>query len=135
MDQKLSSLFLRLAVVFIVLGVCLGYWMGVTHDFTLSPVHAHTNLLGWVSMFLYGLFYRAVPGAAAGVLPKVHAMLAVAGLPIMMVGLTVQLLGVPSLTGLVPPMMIAGPTLVVLGMFVFAVIVFRATGGRQAVAA
>ncbi len=135
MDQKLSSLFLRLAVVFIVLGVCLGYWMGVTHDFTLSPVHAHTNLLGWVSMFLYGLFYRAVPGAAAGVLPKVHAVLAVAGLPIMMVGLTVQLLGVPSLMSLVPPMMIAGPTLVVLGMFVFAVIVFRATGGRQAVAA
>lgn len=135
MDQKLSSLFLRLAVVFIVLGVCLGYWMGVTHDFTLSPVHAHTNLLGWVSMFLYGLFYRAVPGAAAGVLPKVHAVLAVAGLPIMMVGLTVQLLGVPSLMGFVPPMMIAGPTLVVLGMFVFAVIVFRATGGRHVVAA
>lgn len=135
MDQKLSSLFLRLAVVFIVLGVCLGYWMGVTHDFTLSPVHAHTNLLGWVSMFLYGLFYRSVPGAAAGVLPKVHAVLAVAGLPIMMAGLTIQLLGVPSLMGLVPPMMIAGPTLVVLGMFVFAVIVFRATGGRQAVAA
>lgn len=135
MDQKLSSLFLRLAVVFIVLGVCLGYWMGVTHDFTLSPVHAHTNLLGWVSMFLYGLFYRAVPGAAAGVLPKVHAVLAVAGLPIMMVGLTVQLLGVPSLMGFVPPMMIAGPTLVVLGMFVFAVIVFRATGWRHVVAA
>jgi len=135
MDQKLSSLFLRLAVVFIVLGVCLGYWMGVTHDFTLSPVHAHTNLLGWVSMFLYGLFYRAVPGAATGVLPKVHAVLAVAGLPIMMAGLTIQLLGVPSLMGFVPPMMIAGPTLVVLGMFVFAAIVFRATGGRQVVTA
>lgn len=135
MDQKLSSLFLRLAVVFIVLGVCLGYWMGVTHDFTLSPVHAHTNLLGWVSMFLYGLFYRAVPGAAAGLLPKVHAVLAVIGLPVMMIGLTTQLLAVPSLMGFVPPMMIAGPTLVVLGMFVFALIVFRATDGRQVAAA
>lgn len=135
MDQKLSSLFLRLAVVFIVLGVCLGYGMGVTHDFTLSPVHAHTNLLGWVSMFLYGLFYRAVPGAGAGLLPKIHAVLAIAGLPVMMVGLTIQLLAVPSLMGLVPPLMMAGPTLVVLGMFVFAVIVFRATGGRQVAAA
>lgn len=135
MDHKLSTLFLRLAVVFILLGVCLGYWMGMTHNFTLSPVHAHTNLLGWVSMFLYGLFYRAVPGAAAGVLPKAHAALAILGLPIMMIGLTIQLLAVPSLMGLVPPMMIAGPTLVVLGMFVFAVIVFRATGGRQALAA
>lgn len=135
MDHRLSSLFLRLAVVFILLGVCLGYWMGLTHDFTLSPVHAHTNLLGWVSMFLYGLFYRALPEAAAGVLPKAHAVLAILGLPIMMIGLTIQLLAVPSLMHLVPPMMMAGPTLVVLGMFVFAVIVFRGTGGRQAVAA
>lgn len=128
MDHKLSSLFLRLAVVFILIGVGLGYWMGATHNFTLSPVHAHINLLGWVSMFLYGLFYRAMPGAAAGVLPKVHAVLAILGLPVMMVGLTIQLLAVPSLMGVVPPMMIAGPTLVVLGMAVFAVVVFRATG-------
>ena len=135
MDHKLSSLFLRLAVVFIVLGVCLGYWMGMTHDFTLSPVHAHTNLLGWVSMFLYGLFYRAVPGAAAGLLPKVHAVLAILGLPIMMVGLTIQLLAVPSLMSVVPPMMIAGPTLVVLGMIAFALVVFRATGPARATAA
>ncbi len=40
MDHKLSTLFLRLAVVFILLGVCLGYWMGMTHNFTLSPVQA-----------------------------------------------------------------------------------------------
>jgi hypothetical protein len=31
--------------------------------------------------------------------------------------------------------MILGPTMVVLGMFAFAVIVFRATGGRSAAAA
>ena len=135
MDHKLSSLFLRLAVVFILIGVGLGYWMGATHNFTLSPVHAHINLLGWVSMFLYGLFYRAAPDAASGLLPKVHAVLAILGLPIMMVGLTIQLLAVPSLMSVVPPMMIAGPTLVVLGMAVFAVIVFRATGGRQVAAA
>lgn len=128
MDHKLSALFLRLAVVFILIGVGLGYWMGATHNFLLSPVHAHVNLLGWVSMFLYGLFYRAVPEAAAGVLPKAHAVLAVLGLPIMMIGLTIQLLAIPGLMAVVPPMMIAGPTLVVLGMAVFAVIVFRATG-------
>ncbi|HEV2082095.1 MAG TPA: hypothetical protein VGR32_06530 [Brevundimonas sp.] len=135
MDHKLSTLFLRLAVVFILIGVGLGYAMGATHDFTLSPVHAHINLLGWVSMFLYGLFYRALPGAALGALPRVHAVLAILGLPIMMIGLTIQLLAVPSLMGVVPPMMIAGPTLIVLGMVVFAVIVFRATGVRQPVAA
>mgnify|MGYP000280056331 FL=1 len=128
--MKLSNLFLRLAVAFALLGVGLGYFMGATHQFLLSPVHAHINLLGWVSMFLYGLFYRTAPEVAAGWLPKVHAALAILGLPVMMIGLTIQLLGVPSLMAVVPPMMIAGPTLVVLGMVAFAAVVFRATGDR-----
>ncbi|WP_309093293.1 hypothetical protein [Phenylobacterium sp.] len=131
----MSNTFLRLGVLFALIGVSLGYWMGVTHQFTVSPVHAHINLLGWVSMFLYGLFYRIVPEAAGGWLPKTHLALAVIGLPVMMIGLTIQLLAVQSLMALVPPMMIVGPTLVVLGMFVFAFIVFRATGRKAPVAA
>jgi hypothetical protein len=39
-------------------GVSLGIYMGIAHDFTLTPVHAHLNLLGWVSLFLMGLYYR-----------------------------------------------------------------------------
>jgi len=130
----MSNIFLRLSVLFVLLGVCLGYWMGATHDFTVSPVHAHINLLGWVSMFLYGLFYRAFPDAAEGWLPRLHLAFAGIGLPVMMIGLTIQLLAIPGLMAFVPPMMIVGPTLVVLGMFVFAVIVFRATGARTAAA-
>lgn len=132
--MKLSNLFLRLAVLFVLTGVGLGYWMGMTHQFLLSPVHAHINLLGWVSMFLYGLFYRIVPEAGSGVLATAHAVLAILGLPVMMIGLTIQLLAVPSLMALVPPMMIAGPTMVVLGMVAFAAVVFRATGGRTVAA-
>lgn len=131
----MSNTFLRLSVLFVVLGVSLGYWMGATHNFIVSPVHAHINLLGWVSMFLYGLFYRAFPDAALGWLPKVHLTLAVIGLPVMMIGLTIQLLAIASLMPVVPILMIVGPTMVVLGMFAFAVIVFRATGGRNAAAA
>ena len=127
----MSNTFLRLGVLFALIGVSLGYWMGATHQFTVSPVHAHINLLGWVSMFLYGLFYRAIPQAAVGLLPKIHLGLAIVGLPIMMVGLTFMLTAVPSLQPYVPPMMMVGPTLVVLGMFVFAFIVFRATGGKS----
>ena len=133
--MSVSASFLRLSVLFVLLGVSLGYWMGASHNFIVSPVHAHINLLGWVSMFLYGLFYRVFPEAAAGWLPKVHLALAVIGLPLMMVGLTIQLLAIPSLMSFVPVLMIVGPTMVVLGMVAFAVIVFRATGRRSAAAA
>lgn len=131
----MSSIFLRMSVLFVVLGVSLGYWMGMTHNFIVSPVHAHINLLGWVSMFLYGLFYRAFPEAAQGWPAKAHLVLAAVGLPLMMTGLTIQLLQVQSLMGVVPPLMISGPTMVVLGMAVFAVIVFRATDGKATAAA
>ena len=36
----------------------LGIFMATSQDFTLMPAHAHLNLLGWVSMALYGLYYR-----------------------------------------------------------------------------
>jgi hypothetical protein len=38
------------------MGLCIS--MAVNQDFTLMPAHAHLNLLGWVSMALYGLYYR-----------------------------------------------------------------------------
>lgn len=131
----MSNIFLRLSVLFVVLGVSLGYYMGATHDFTVSPVHAHINLLGWVSMFLYGLFYRAFPEATRGWMPKAHLTLAAIGLPVMMIGLTIAVLQIKSLLALSQILLIAGPTLVVLGMMVWAVIVFRATGGKSATAA
>ncbi len=39
-------------------GMGLGIFMASNQDFTLMPAHAHLNLLGWVSMALYGLYYR-----------------------------------------------------------------------------
>jgi hypothetical protein len=50
-----------LAAATVVVGMCLGMYMGIVHDFTLAPVHAHLNLLGWVSLMLLGLFYRTHP--------------------------------------------------------------------------
>lgn len=41
-------------------GMSLGIYMGMAHDFALAPAHAHLNLLGWVTMMLYGLYHRGV---------------------------------------------------------------------------
>lgn len=47
---------LKAAVVYFVIGVALGIYMGASNDHTLRPVHAHLNLLGWASMALIGFF-------------------------------------------------------------------------------
>lgn len=123
----MSNAFLRFGVLFGFIGVSIGYYMGASHDFTASPVHAHINLLGWVSMFLYGLFYRVLPEAAQGLLPKLHLVLAVTGFLIFMPALAVQVLDIESLFRVAPIGLMVGPTLVLLGMLVFGIIVFMAT--------
>jgi cbb3-type cytochrome oxidase subunit 1 len=134
MDYRLSNRFLRLAVLFALIGMGLGYWMGATEQFAAAPVHAHINLLGWVSMALYGLFYRVQPSAAQGWLPAVHFWVAVVGLVIFMPALAAKLLGGPDLQAMANLGLMVGPSLTLLSMLLFVAIVFRATGPRSALA-
>lgn len=121
--KRVSDRFLQLGVLFALVGMGLGVWMGKTENFTLSPVHAHINLLGWVSMLLYGLVYRVVPRAAEGVLPAIHFWLSVLSLLAMIPTLALLLLGH---TAMAAPLGAASIALW-LSMLLFAVIVFRAT--------
>jgi hypothetical protein len=74
---RLPLLFLAAASLCLIGGVTLGMYMGVAHDFTLAPVHAHLNLLGWASLALFGLAYRAFPELAVSRLAVWHFALAV----------------------------------------------------------
>ena len=121
--KRVSDRFLQLGVLFALCGMGLGVWMGKTENFTLAPVHAHINLLGWVSMVLYGLIYRAVPRAAQGVLPVIHFWLSTLSVLALIPTLTLFLLGN---TALAMPLGLASMALW-LSMLLFAVIVFKAT--------
>jgi hypothetical protein len=61
---NISLWFLAAASACLVGGTSLGIAMGISHDFSLAPVHAHLNLLGWASLALMGLTYRAWPELA-----------------------------------------------------------------------
>ena len=56
-----SSLSFRLAVRFALIGIILGVYMASSHNHTLGQAHTHINLIGWVSLFLIGLFYERRP--------------------------------------------------------------------------
>jgi len=60
----MAQRFIKIAVLYLALGVTLGVVMGMMHVFTFMPVHAHLNLLGWASLALVGLVYHAYPQAA-----------------------------------------------------------------------
>src|SRR6478735_11209231 len=59
--RRIDRYFLLLSSVFLILGVSLGIGMGIAHDFQYAPVHAHINLLGFVSLAVFGIVYRLYP--------------------------------------------------------------------------
>ena len=88
-----AALWLKLAVVYLIIGVGLGIVMGASGDFALRPVHAHVNLLGWTTLALAGLVYGAYPEAAMSGLAKIHFWLHNVSLPVMMISLSLLMLG------------------------------------------
>ena len=56
-----SILSFRAAVVMVIAGMIWGIAMGITQDHSTLPAHAHLNLLGWVSLFLFGIYYHLHP--------------------------------------------------------------------------
>ncbi|MEH7484346.1 cytochrome-c oxidase [Neobacillus drentensis] len=112
---------IKISVVYFVIGVCMGMYMSMTENFDFTPVHAHINLLGWLTMAVAGLIYVGFPGAAETTLAKVHFWLHNISLPIMMIGLAFLVTGTESAA----PAVATGGTLMVLGIIVFAINILK----------
>lgn len=118
----LPSLFFRTAALLAIAGILLGIYMGVNQDFRLAHMHAHLNLLGWVSFFIFGGYYSLAPDAGRGALPKIQYGLNLAGLLIFLVGLVTIGLDTPVRLEICAAI---GSILILAGFILFAVIVFR----------
>jgi hypothetical protein len=63
--MKASSLCFQAAVLFVIAGMIWGIVMAISEDHSAMPAHAHLNLLGWVSLFLFGIYYKQHPSLEA----------------------------------------------------------------------
>ncbi|MDB5765111.1 MAG: cytochrome-c oxidase [Herminiimonas sp.] len=112
---------LKLAVVYLLIGVAMGIAMGASENFTLRPVHAHVNLLGWATLALSGLVYSMFPHVGENRLARIHFWLLNLSLPVMMLALSVLLIG--NYRAVIP--VLAGAELVAaLSVILFAVNIF-----------
>jgi cbb3-type cytochrome oxidase subunit 1 len=84
---RIDVLFLLLATLSLTVGVSMGIGMGIAHDFQFAPVHAHLNLVGWASLALYGLAYRAYPALKRSRLGPAHLIAATLGAVLFPIGL------------------------------------------------
>ncbi len=120
-----SKWFLRAGVLFALAGMGLGIFMAASQDHILAPVHAHINLLGWVTMFLAGLFYALRPERQTR-MAVAHLFLSITGLVI----LTPGLVGVLEGYSWGDPIAGIGSVLTLLAAVLFAFIVFSATANQ-----
>jgi hypothetical protein len=78
---------IKLAVVYLVLGMTLGIGMGIAQDHTLRGVHAHMNLLGWATLGLAALVFHIFPQLAATRLAAIWFWVYNLALPVSLVSL------------------------------------------------
>lgn len=113
---------IKISSVYFMIGVCLGLFMSMTHNFTLSSVHVHINLLGWTALTLAGLIYHFFPETSDTGLAKVHFWLHNLGLPVMMLGLAAFVL--TGMEGFIP-IIAAGGTVTTISILLFGINILR----------
>jgi hypothetical protein len=118
--SRAGIVWLKLSVVYLIVGIGMGIAMGASQNFTLRPVHAHVNLLGWTTMALAGLIYSVFPKAGTSRLARVHFWLLNLALPVMMVALGLVLFGRMA----VVPVLGAAEIVAALGIAAFAANLF-----------
>ena len=95
--------------------------MSMAHDYALTGVHVHVNLLGWASFALARFLYHLFPNTSSNLYAKLHFWSANIGLPLMMIALTVLILNGAEMATVFTAI---GGVLVVFSVIMFAVNVF-----------
>jgi peptidoglycan/LPS O-acetylase OafA/YrhL len=119
---RVSELFFKTAIVFLMLGIAAGLEMAISGDHSAFPAHAHINLLGWVTSAIFGGYYALNPAKAARRIAMIHYGVYTLGLVIMTPALYLMLHGNPALE----PVVAAGSLIVAAAVLIFAVVVFSA---------
>src|SRR3954449_11403148 len=129
--MKASVVSFRTAVLFALLGMGMGIAMAIARDHAAMPAHAHLNLLGWVSLFLFGLYYRLNPALDVSRLALVQVGVWSFGTGVLTIAVAAIHMGYEA----ADPVAAVGSLIVLAAMLLFAVLVFRPTLPRMTSAA
>ncbi|UOA28871.1 hypothetical protein [Pseudosulfitobacter sp. DSM 107133] len=99
--RGIAHYFMLAAVISVVLGMIWGLQMAISGDHTMLPAHAHLNLVGWVTLALFAIYYHLVPAAGEGLLARVHLVVAIVGVIVMVPGIAVAHSGGPEIAAAV----------------------------------
>ena len=120
MDRRL----LISALLYGLLGLCLGTWMAFTHDHTQRITHAHVMELGFVTTFLYALCHRLWLNENESTIALVQGYLHHIG-TLMLLGSFYALYGGLVGAGILLPFLVMGPVLIILALLLMLWMIVR----------
>lgn len=126
---RVSAAFFVTGGLFVLIGMFGGMWMGMNEDFRLMPVHAHLNLVGWVTMALYGGFYALTAKTYSKRLAWTNYALSTLGVIVMIPLLAVFLL---TRNAALAPFMGLGELITAASLVTFLISAFRELVRRRA---
>jgi hypothetical protein len=119
---RVSAAFFAVGVLCVLMGMLWGIHMAIAKDFALMPAHAHLNLVGWVTMSLFGTFYALTANTMSPRLAWANFVISGLGVVVMIPSLAIML---STGNEKVEPFVAIGSVLTVIGLLVFGVSVVR----------
>lgn len=124
MHDVWSKRLIRFASIFGLIGAVLGSHMAGAGSLAFRPVHAHVLVVGWLSLFAWGIYYKAFRVKATKLM-AVQGWTGIIGAAGLSLGLWLQYLQpFGDSKAIILPIYIGGGTILLLSFLLFMIVTF-----------
>ena len=116
-----SKWLMRIAAIYAMIGALMGSDLAGRGDYTMVPAHAHILVVGWLTLFVYGIFYYVFKNISMVRTAKVQAWTSIIGGGLMPMGMLLYNKAESTATLLA---FIIPASVLLLAIFLFVVLLF-----------
>src|SRR5690625_715034 len=124
MHDVWSKRLIRISAIFGLIGAVLGSHMAGAGSMSFRPVHAHVLVVGWLSLFAWGIYYKSFRVKATKLMAAQGwtGIIVAAGLSIVLLLQYLQPFG--NSKALILPVYIGGGVILLVSFFLFLLVTF-----------
>jgi hypothetical protein len=115
-----ANLYFRTAILFLLLGILMGLQMAMSGQHNVIGPHAHANLLGWVTMAIFGGYLALNPAKAESRFAHLQFWIYAGGVVVMVPSLYLLYMGYAFME----PLVAVSSLVILVGVLMFAAIIF-----------
>lgn len=116
-----SKWLIRISAVYSLIGAMIGSDLAGRKDYTMVPGHAHILVVGWLTLFAYGIFYYVFKEISMKKTAKLHAWTSLIGGGLMPISMLVYYKNENTLTTIT---FISSASILLLAIILFTILLF-----------